>query len=68
MDKELMNRRIESQMVLKGISKETLADYLGCNYDTTRKKLAGESSWKDTEIILLARLFEVSTDYLLKGE
>lgn len=68
MDKELMNRRIESQMVLKGVSKETLADYLGFSYDSLRRRLVGEVSWNDVEIIQLSKLLEVSTDYLLKGE
>lgn len=68
MPKELMNRRIESQMVLKGLTKETVSSYIGISYESFRQKLVGQSSWKDTEIILLSRLFEVSTDYLLKGE
>ena len=67
-ERELMNRRIEAQMILRGLNKETVSNYLNITYDSVRKKLAGEVSWKDTEIVLLARLLEVSTDYLLKGD
>ena len=67
-ERELMNRRIESQMVLKGLSREAVSDYMGMSYESLRRKLVGETPWKDTEIVLLARLLEVSTDYLLKGE
>lgn len=67
-EKEMMNRRIESQMALAGLNLKELSESLGLSYEACRQKCLGVNPWKDTEIIMMAKLFKVSTDYILTGD
>jgi len=49
----------------RGISQTTVADYLGLTFQQVQKYESGRNRISGSVIVRLARLFKVSTDYLL---
>lgn len=64
---EDINRRIKSQLALRGMTQGDLAELLGVAEKTVSMKLTGQAPWKDVELIMLSKEFSVSVDYLLIG-
>ena len=60
--------RIQKLRKLKGISQEELADELGVSRQAVSKWESNQSTPDIDKIIALSDFFEVSADYLLKGE
>lgn len=59
--------RIQHLRKIKGISQEELADKLGVSRQAVSKWESEQSSPDIEKIVLMSELFQVTTDYLLKG-
>lgn len=59
--------RIQHLRKAKGMSQEELADQIGVSRQAVSKWESGQTSPDLEKIILLSDLFDVTTDYLLKG-
>lgn len=62
-----MADRIQHLRKAKGFSQEDLADKVGVSRQAVSKWESGQSTPDPEKIILMSELFEVTTDYLLKG-
>lgn len=62
-----MADRIQYLRKSKGISQEELADKVGVSRQAVSKWESEQSTPDVEKIILLSDLFDVTTDYLLKG-
>lgn len=56
-----MNEKINEAIRKSGLKKVWIAEQLGITYNSLRRKLTGEISWKDEE---LSVLIEILGDYL----
>ena len=61
-------KRIVLLRKAKGLSQEALAEVLGVSRQAVSKWESGQSLPDLDKVIVLSTYFEVSTDYLLKGE
>ncbi len=62
-----MADRIQSLRKAKGMSQEELADKIGVSRQAVSKWESGQSTPDSEKIIIMSELFEVTTDYILKG-
>lgn len=62
-----MADRIQALRKAKGVSQEELADKMGVSRQAVSKWESGQSTPDLDKIILLSDLFDVTTDYILKG-
>lgn len=60
-----MYPNIEAERARLGMSKMELASVLGVSYSTLKSWLCGKTDIPCTKLILMSKLFKVSTDYLL---
>lgn len=56
-----MNDKINEAIRKSGLKKVWIAEQLGITYNSLRRKLNNEITWKDEE---LEKLFEILGDYL----
>jgi transcriptional regulator with XRE-family HTH domain len=63
-----IEERIQELRKCKGLSQEQLADALGVSRQAVSKWEGGQSLPELEKIIAMSSLFEVTTDYILKGE
>jgi len=59
--------RIQESRKLKGLSQEQLADALGVSRQAVSKWESGQSMPEIEKLIAMSELFDVTTDYILKG-
>jgi len=62
-----ISERIQVLRKAKGMSQEDLADKIGVSRQAISKWESGQSSPDIENVILLSDIFQVTTDYLLKG-
>lgn len=62
-----MADRIQNLRKAKGMSQEELADQIGVSRQAVSKWESGQSTPDLEKIIMISDLFEVTTDYILKG-
>lgn len=63
-----ISERIQHLRKLKGISQEELADQVGVSRQAVSKWESGQSTPDIEKIMMMSDLFEVTTDYILKGK
>lgn len=63
-----IGERIISLRTNKNWSQKQLASYTGMNVSVLNRIERGERPVRDSEIVKISELLEVSTDYLLRGE
>jgi transcriptional regulator with XRE-family HTH domain len=62
-----ISERIQALRKAKGMSQEDLAERIGVSRQAISKWESGQSSPDIENVILLSDIFQVTTDYLLKG-
>ena len=65
MKKPIIFVNIEAERGRKGMSRTEFSEQLGIDTDTYKRYLTGESSIPSAKLILMAKMFKCSTDYLL---
>lgn len=63
-----IEERIQELRKCKGLSQEQLADMLGVSRQAVSKWESGQSLPEIEKLMAMSALFEVTTDYILKGE
>lgn len=63
-----ISERIQHLRKSKGISQEELADQVGVSRQAVSKWESGQSTPDIEKIMIMSDLFEVTTDYILKGK
>lgn len=63
-----IEERIQELRKIKGLSQEQLADILGVSRQAVSKWESGQSLPEIEKLITMSELFEVTVDYMLKGE
>lgn len=63
-----VSERIQHLRKSKGISQEELADQVGVSRQAVSKWESGQSTPDIEKIMMMSDLFEVTTDYILKGK
>lgn len=58
-------KNIEAERARNGMTKEKLATSLGVSVSTVKNWQSGKTEIPASKIIVMAKLFNVSTDYLL---
>lgn len=56
---DVINNRIEHLLIDKGFTKVQLAEAIGIDYATLRRKLDGDAPWKLNESLALANVLGV---------
>jgi transcriptional regulator with XRE-family HTH domain len=63
-----LSERIQTLRKSKGMSQEQLADKIGVSRQAISKWESGQIAPEIDKVILMSDIFQVTTDYLLKGE